>query len=186
MLTLLHRAFHKIDINLKNKKLLFREICTNVFRNQQPYPILNELNRPLLYPTLIFILSRIHFNIIIPSIQRTESGLFPKHLLKIFYAFLISSTFTKRLTIPALKIQSFITLNKNCKSFIHSPCNFLPVSRCSSFIKPIQNFVPKHLQKPYNFLRMGYVQCPYKRMGTATVLCVLIFRLYCAQEHKDF
>ena len=94
----------------------------------------------------MFILSRIHFNIIIPSIQRTESGLFSRHLLKILYAFLISSTFTTRLAISALQIHSFITLNRNCKSFIHSACNFLPVSRCSSFIKPIQHFVPKHLQ----------------------------------------
>jgi len=187
MLTLLHRVFHKVDINLKNKKLLFREICIKVFRSQRPYPIVNDLNRPQLYPTIMFSLYKIHFNIIIPSIKRIESGLFPRHLLtKIVYAFLISSTFTTRLTISALKIQSFITLNKNCESFSHSPCNFLPVPRCSSFITPIQHFVPKHLQKLYNSLRMEYVQYPQKRMGTATVLCVLIFRSYCAQERKEF
>ena len=85
MLTLLHRAFHKVDINLKNKKLWFREICTNLFRSQRTYPILNDLNMPYLYFTLIFILSRIFFNIIIPSIQRTESDLVPRHLqTKIF------------------------------------------------------------------------------------------------------
>ena len=33
-------------INLKNKKLLFRDICTNIFRSQHPYLILNDLKKP--------------------------------------------------------------------------------------------------------------------------------------------
>jgi len=53
MLTVLHRAFHKVDINLKNKKLLFREKYTKVFINQWPYPILNDLTFRRLMSTIV-------------------------------------------------------------------------------------------------------------------------------------